>query len=179
MQENKIMNNLILIGMPWAGKTTIWNPLAEKLQYRFRDSDEDILKKTTHDVSHWLEQLGDDSFLEFEAMLVKEYYQYITHTVLSTWWSVVLVPESVTFLKERGKLILLDTPIESILEREASMKTERIVGMNWENPRFKNLRELFEFRRETYRKSADEIISLWNRENDDIIQEIISSQKKD
>jgi hypothetical protein len=36
----------------------------------------------------------------------------------------------VTFLKERGKLILLDTPIESILEREASMKTERIVGMN-------------------------------------------------
>jgi hypothetical protein len=42
-------------------------------------------------------------------------------------------------LKQRGKLILLDTALETIIERESSMKMDRIVGMNGENPRFKTL----------------------------------------
>lgn len=167
------MNNLILIGMPWAGKTTIWEPLAEKVQYRFRDSDEDIFKKTTHDVSHWLEQLGDDSFLGFEAMLVKEYYQYMTHTVLSTGWSVVLVPPTVDFLKQRGKLILLDTPIEEILKRSKDMRIDRIVGMNGKDSKFTTLKELFEYRKGIYHEVADVTISTFWKYTDQIIEEII------
>jgi shikimate kinase len=159
--------------MPWAGKTTIWKPLAEKLQYRFRDSDDDILDDTNYDVSEWLDWLGDERFLAFEAIKIQKYYRDITATVLSTWWSVVLVPETVDFLKQRGKLILLDTPIESILERESNMRTDRIVGMNGQNPRFKNLRELFEFRKTIYSQVQDMTINTFWRETEQIVEEIM------
>lgn len=180
IQENNMLQtyaldkeNPILVGMPGSGKSTIWKPLAARLWYQFHDSDDDIKEKTWKDVSDWLEYFWDDAFLAFEAVRVQQYYVDLVDTVLSTWWSVVLMDSSVRFLKKRGKLILLDTPIEEILKRAEGMRIDRIVGLNGENPRFKTLKELFEYRKKIYLEAQDITIQTFWKETEQVVEEII------
>ena len=60
------MNNIILIGMPGAGKSTIGSMLAEKLKYNFIDTDILIQEKAGKPIPQIIEEKGMDNVLQIE-----------------------------------------------------------------------------------------------------------------
>jgi shikimate kinase len=152
--------NIVLIGMPGCGKTTIGKILSSRLNRKFIDVDEYIEKCSGKTVTQIFTQ-GEEVFrtLEKEAILELSKEKY---SVISTGGGVIKNYLNIEALKENGVIIFIDRPIENIV---ADLDSES-------RPLLKDgverLYTLFEERYELYKKYCDFQIV-----NDDDIEKII------
>ncbi|WP_053956573.1 shikimate kinase [Inediibacterium massiliense] len=106
--------NMVLIGMPGCGKSTIGRILSKKINKEFIDIDEyieKIEKKTIQEI--FLN--GEMFFREIEKKAVKEMSQK-KDMVISTGGGVVKFHENIDHLKENGVVFFIDRPIDHIIE---------------------------------------------------------------
>lgn len=106
-------SNIILIGMPGCGKTTIGEDLAKKLDYDFCDLDQHIVEKEKMTIDEMFEK-GEDYFRDIESSGVKDICKW-ENTVIATGGGVVKRQENIDILKENGFIIFIDRPIENII----------------------------------------------------------------
>ncbi len=102
--------NVYLVGMMGSGKTTVGKLLAEKLNYRFLDTDiliETIAGKTIKQI---FAQEGEAKFRELETQVLGEVSAY-TRSVISTGGGVVLKAKNWSYL-HYGIIIWIDAPVE-------------------------------------------------------------------
>lgn len=158
-------NNLILIGMPGAGKSTVGVVLAKKCGYRFVDSDlviQDQYGKLLHEL---IESEGIDGFLKLEenvnASLVSE------KCVIATGGSVVYEDRAMRHLQELGRVIYLQLSCPAIAARLGDL-TER--GVTFREGQ--TLQDLYEERVPLYEKYADDIIACEDKSIREIVTEI-------
>lgn len=113
---NKVkVDNIILIGMPGAGKSTIGQKLAKDLDWDFVDSDDTIMERTGEPLETTLQRDGLESFLDTERDAVLTLNCH--HTVISTGGSVILRDEAMKHLASLGKLVYLRLPFCAINQR--------------------------------------------------------------
>ena len=84
------MKNIVLIGMPGTGKSTVGKALAERLGYEFVDADDLIVQTTGKTLPEILRQDGLEAFYEIENKVGTDLNR--THTVIATGGSMVLYP---------------------------------------------------------------------------------------
>ena len=106
--------NVVLIGMPGCGKTTIGKILAEMLSKDFVDTDEEIEKKTNKKPGEIIIEHGEEKFREIEAEVIKEVSKR-QNCVVATGGGAVLRKENVEHLKQNGKLFFIDRPLSSLV----------------------------------------------------------------
>lgn len=99
--------NIVLIGMPAAGKTTVGKMVAEKLGRELVDIDVLIEKDRNMTIPQIFEKFGEDYFREVEARIIREAAGK-TGTVIATGGGAVLRKENMEALKLSGKVFLLD-----------------------------------------------------------------------
>lgn len=149
---NKIFKekqNLVLIGMPTSGKTTIGKILSEELGRDFIDSDEEIVEKIEMSISEFFEKNGEAEFRKIEAQVIKE-IALKQGAVIATGGGVILNKRNIELLKMNGKVIFLNRPLDMLLASE-----DRPLSSDREL-----LKKRFEERHEIYKASADvEIIA--------------------
>ena len=107
------MENVILIGMPSSGKSTVGRALAEKLDRPFFDSDTEIEKKTGKTPAVLFAERGEDTFREIESEVVASLAAK-TACVIATGGGAVLREENVRRLKQNGRLVFLDRPLSDL-----------------------------------------------------------------
>lgn len=117
-------DNLILIGMPGAGKSTIGVILAKTLAMDFVDGDLEICKETGTTLQDILDHQGKDAFLEIENRVICGLNPH--HTVVATGGSVPLEPEAMGHMKEIGTVIYLKVGLEELRNRLSNIKTRGI-----------------------------------------------------
>ncbi len=146
------MNNIILIGMPGCGKSTLGVLLAKNLAYHFVDSDLLIQQKAGKKLQDILDQDGTDAFgkLENEVNLNLD----IQNTVLATGGSAVYWDESMQHLKSIGLVVYLQVPYEELKNRITNMDSRGIVI-----PEGKTFRDIYEEREVLYLKYADIVLT--------------------
>ncbi|QWE24774.1 shikimate kinase [Polynucleobacter sp. AP-Elch-400A-B2] len=109
---NSSSNNIFLIGLMGAGKSTVGKLLAKKLGRRFLDADHVIEDRCGVKIPVIFEMEGEDGFRKREAQAIKD----ITaehDVILATGGGAVLLPENRQLLSERGTVIYLHAnPIE-------------------------------------------------------------------
>lgn len=142
------MNNIILIGMPGSGKSTIGVVLAKVLGYDFIDSDLLIQKETKRLLWQIMEEDGIDGFNEIEERVNSSIET--THSVIATGGSAVYGKKAMRHLGEIGTIVYLDVSYETLRNRLGDLKKRGVVLKPGQS-----LRDLYEERMMLYEKYAD------------------------
>ncbi|MBQ8337802.1 MAG: shikimate dehydrogenase [Oscillospiraceae bacterium] len=109
-----LKQNIVLIGMPGSGKSTIGKLLAEALGMQFVDTDEVIVKNEGKAIPDIFAELGEERFRDMESAAVLE-VAGLQHTVIATGGGAVLRKENVKLLRENGRIYFIDRPLSSIV----------------------------------------------------------------
>ena len=111
LERNK--QNIVLVGMPGSGKTTIGKELAKKLGREFIDTD-DVIKERFGDISEIFKVNGEQYFRKLERDVILETAAKCG-AVIATGGGAVLCSENVFRLRQNGKIYFLDRPLEQII----------------------------------------------------------------
>ncbi len=143
------MKNIILIGMPGSGKSTLGVLLAKTLGAEFVDTDLIIQKNTARLLHEIVENEGKEAFLDIERDAILS-LDKPSGTVIATGGSAVLRDEAMKHLRDNGIFIYLYLPYISISKRIKNIKTRGIAfGVG------ETLRDIFNERKPYYEKYAD------------------------
>ncbi|MRX08054.1 3-dehydroquinate synthase [Pseudoduganella sp. FT25W] len=164
------MQNVFLVGLMGAGKTTIGRILARKLGLKFIDSDHEIEARTGASIPWIFEIEGEASFRRREAEVIRELCGQ-EGLVLATGGGAVLNAESRALLKSRGTVVYLRATVHSILQRTAHDKNRPL--LQTADPR-KKLEELMAVRDPLYTEIADLVIDTGRPNVQSMVQTILN-----
>ncbi|MEG0169344.1 shikimate kinase [Anaerorhabdus sp.] len=99
--------NLVFIGMPSSGKTTIAKILSEQLELPFIDLDEEIVKKAGKSIKQIFEESGEEIFRDIESECVEDHCMD-EGTIISCGGGVIKRNKNIEHLKKKGYLIWID-----------------------------------------------------------------------
>lgn len=161
--------NIVLTGFMATGKTILGKSLAEKLKMEFIDTDSLIEKNEGKRISKIFAEEGEKYFRNIEKNIIKKISRN-NNTVISTGGGVVLLPENMENLREKGIIICLKTRPEIILERVKQQKGIRPL-LNKPEP-LKEIKSILRTRAPYY-KQADFTIDTSDFEVEKIINRIL------
>src|SRR5471032_213678 len=164
------MQNVFLVGLMGAGKTTIGRILARKLGLRFIDSDHEIEARTGASIPWIFEIEGEQSFRRREADVIRELTAQ-QGIVLATGGGAILNADSRAFLQSRGTVVYLRASVNSILARTAHDKNRPL--LQTADPR-KKLEELMAQRDPLYLQTADIVIDTGRPNVQSMVQTILT-----
>ncbi len=110
---SKEKENIVLVGMPSSGKTTVGSLLAEQIGREFIDTDDEIVK-THGDISNIFKAEGESGFRDIETRIIKQ-ISAVQGTVIATGGGAVLRQENIDFLKQNSKVYFIDRPLEQLI----------------------------------------------------------------
>lgn len=165
------MENIVLIGMPGVGKSTVGVVLAKVLGYQFIDADLLIQKKMNMVLSEIIKREGTDGFMKIENDVNASIEA--DRTVIATGGSVVYCEEAMEHLKSIGTVIYLKLSLESLSKRLGNL-----VGRGVVLKKGQTLEHLYKERTPLYEKYADLTIDEENQELEDTLQTILNCYKK-
>lgn len=142
------MRNIVLIGMPGAGKSTVGVLLAKTLQRSFLDTDLLIQVRERRSLQAIIDAEGMDGFLDREAAVVASLD--VADHVIATGGSVVYRPAAMAHLRAHGIIVFLSLPLQAISGRLHNIAT-RGVAMH----PGQQLTDLFAERQPLYARYAD------------------------
>lgn len=109
------MKNIILIGMPGAGKSTVGVVLAKKLGYAFVDADLVIQSREGKLLHEIIAERGVEGFWRVEESVGES--MEASRTVIATGGSAVYGPKAMAHYKQIGTVVYLSLPLNEIRER--------------------------------------------------------------
>ncbi len=163
------MQNLYLVGLMGAGKTTIGRILARKLGKRFVDSDHEIEARTGASIPWIFEIEGEPSFRRREAEVIRDLTMQ-QGIVMATGGGAILNADSRAYLKERGTVIYLRANVNSIMTRTSHDKSRPL--LQTADPR-KRIEELALQREPFYMEVADVVIDTGRPNVQSMVQTIL------
>ena len=142
------MDNIILIGMPGAGKSTVGVLLAKTLGYAFLETDLVIQQREGALLQSLVDSLGVEAFLDVEADAICSVE--CRGTVIAPGGSAVCRERAMSHLKALGRIVYLHLPLEELERRLNNISTRGIAMAPGET-----LADLFAYRAPLYRNYAD------------------------
>ena len=166
MKEEK--NNIILIGMPFSGKTTTGRLVAQKLKRKFIDLDVYIEENEKMKISEIFDRKGESYFRNLETVSLEK-LSNVSNIVLSTGGGTVQNSQNLQILKSMGTVFYLEIDPESLYSRIKGDKTRPLLQK--ENPKL-ILQELYNNRRDNFEKADYKINALLetNQLADEVIE---------
>ena len=141
-------DNIILIGMPGCGKSTIGVLLAKNLAYGFLDSDLVIQEQSGRKLQEMIDEMGPEAFSAFEDAVNATLIPH--NTVIATGGSAVYGTRAMEHFKEIGTVVYLKASYETIEKRIRNFATRGIVS-----PEGQTFRDVYNERTALYEKYAD------------------------
>ena len=156
-EVNAKMRNIILIGMPGCGKSTVGNALANALGKPFLDSDYEICRMTGKSIPQIIQEDGEAAFRKKESKVLLDFGKR-SGIILATGGGCVTVPENRSLLRQNSTVIWLQRALEKLptYGRPLSQTT--------------SLQKMYEMRAPLYEQFSDVIVS-----NDGSLDDTINS----
>lgn len=136
------MKNLVLVGMPGVGKTTIADELGRKLGREVIDSDIEIYKKTGRKPSEIINADGEPAFRDVESEVIRELGK-LSGKVIATGGGAILKEENVKALHQNGTIVWLTRDLSCLATEDRPLSQKN------------SLEEMFIIRKPYYEKASD------------------------
>lgn len=162
------MKNIVLIGMPGAGKSTIGVILAKALLYAFTDTDLIIQSKYGMSLSEIINKDGTEAFLKIENDVIAGCT--FSNCVVATGGSAVYGEEAMKKLRETGTVVYLKLPVSELEKRLSNIHTRGVAMKKGET-----IADLYEKRRPLYEKYADITLDCYGLTAEECVEKIISN----
>ena len=146
------MKNIILIGMPAVGKSTVGVVVAKRIGFEFIDTDLLIQKQEKRLLKEIIAEEGNERFLEIENQVNRDLQA--ENAVISPGGSVVYCEEAMQHFKEIGTVIYLHATYEAIYKRITNAKNRGVVLKEGQT-----LKDLYDERVKLFEKYADYTVS--------------------
>lgn len=160
-------NNIVLIGMPGVGKSTVGVILAKVLGYQFVDADLVIQKEEGKLLREIIAEVGTEGFIEVENRVNASLQ--VEQSIIATGGSVVYGKEAMEHLKSIGTVVYLQLPFEELDKRLHDIKGRGVVLKDGQT-----LEELFEERRPLYEKYADVVVNEYGLNVEQTVEKILN-----
>ena len=141
------MQNVVLVGMPGSGKSTLGKLIAQKLGREFIDTDEQIVKKDGRTIPEIFAKDGEQFFRGLEIEVAKE-VGALYGKVIATGGGIVKNAQNKFFLKQNGKIYLIERSLEKLVTEGRPLSKDR-----------QAIEKLYQERKDLYQNFADEIIN--------------------
>ena len=139
----KEKQNIVLVGMPGSGKSTIGKALSEKLGRDFVDTD-DVITQKHGVISEIFAEYGESYFRDRESEAVRDTAK-LSSMVIATGGGAILREQNVDMLRQNGVIFFLNRPLEDIIPTD-----DRPLSSN-----HADLKRRFDERYDKYKASAD------------------------
>lgn len=160
------MKNIIFIGMPASGKSTVGVVVAKRLGYGFVDTDLLIQAQEKKLLKEIIAEVGNEGFLKIENQVNRDLI--VDRSVISPGGSVVYCEEAMNHFKEIGTIVYLKVPFETINARISSAKNRGVVLKEGQT-----LKDLYDERTALFEKYADYTISEEGLELEETIDKVL------
>lgn len=157
--------NIVLIGMPTCGKTTIGKKLAKELNKTFVDIDRLIEEEIQMPISEFLNKDNEKDFRDIEEKVVERIAK-MNNLIISTGGGVIKRQVNIERLKKNGIVVFIDRDVNLLMPA-----SDRPLSNN-----LNDLKKLYNERYEIYRSSADIVVKN-NTKINDVITKIIEEVK--
>ena len=158
-------SNIVLIGMPACGKSTIGVQLAKWMSMGFIDTDLLVQARAGESMQAYQDANGLEAYQSLECETVKSVI--CENCVIATGGSAVYCDEGMMHLKSIASLIFLDAALTDVKSRIGDISERGVVirpGMT--------IDDLYAERRPLYLKYADVVVECADRSQDDILKQI-------
>ena len=159
------MKNIILIGMPGAGKSTVGVVLAKILGKDFEDIDLIIQRKEKRRLQNIIDTDGLQKFLEIEENAILD--ADFNNTVIATGGSAVMSEKGMLNLKKNSIVVYLKLSLEAVTKRIHNLSSRGIAMEKGQT-----LSDIFEIRKNLYEKYADIVIDCENCSIEQVIEKV-------
>ena len=163
--------NLVLIGMPGVGKSTVGVLLAKALSRDFLDTDVYIQAQEGRTLQEIIDRDGLESFRRIEERHVRSLK--CRSSVIATGGSVVYYPAAMAHLRASGRVIHLDLGLPALRKRLINLPTRGVVMVPGQT-----LGQLFAERQPLYRKYAHLTIDCSGCSHEDMVRKIVRRLKR-
>lgn len=163
IKNNK--TNLVLIGMPSCGKTTIGKVLESILHKQFIDTDELIKAKVKMEIKDYFLLYGENQFREIETSVISEIYKQ-NNLIISTGGGIITRDVNLELLKQNGKIYFIDRKLELL-----TPTSDRPLSSDYER-----LKKKYYERYNKYLEGSDVVIEN-NESIEEAIQKIVGDFK--
>lgn len=170
MLQFEIEKNIVLIGMPGVGKSTIGVILAKVMSRNFLDTDIYIQSMEGATLQEIIDTQGVKSFCEIEEKYILSVS--CKNSVIATGGSVVYSKKAIESLKQFGILFYLYLPLSHIKKRLKNISSRGVVMLQSQS-----LEQLFKERLPFYKRYADTIIDCTGKNHEEVINEILLELK--
>lgn len=165
------MKNIILIGMPASGKTTIGTQLSEAIGYGYVDSDSVIVAREGKRLNQIIAEQGREAFLDIEAKVNSELCA--DRCVIATGGSVIYRESAMQKLQAMGTVVYLQLSYKEIEKRLGDLEKRGVAIKEGYT-----LKDLYDERAPLYEKYAHLTVALDGKNIDGSVQMVIDALKK-
>ena len=152
---NDASSNIVLIGMPGAGKSTLGVVLAKILNKRFIDCDLTIQEQCGATLQEIIDEQGPDGFIAVENRILSGIEA--ENSVVSTGGSAIYSDEAMAHLATLGPVVYLEISYNSLISRLSDLDERGVVMKGGVSM---SLRDLYEERRPLYERYADITVNV-------------------
>ncbi|MBE5888711.1 MAG: shikimate kinase [Lachnospiraceae bacterium] len=160
-------DNIVLIGMPGVGKSTVGVILAKVLGYQFVDADLVIQRQEGKLLREIIEEVGTDGFIQVENRVNAGLK--CSKTIIATGGSVIYGQEAMEHLKEIGTVVYLEVSFPTLEKRLSDIKGRGVVLKEGQT-----LYGLYEERTPLYEKYADVRVSEEGLSVEETVEQLVN-----
>lgn len=163
------MRNIVLIGMPGSGKSTIGLMLSRKLEMKFIDMDEHIEKREQKSITE-LFAVSEECFREAETRCAKDLSK-MDNSIISAGGGIIKRKENIDFLKKSSTIVFINRSVEDIVS-DIDMSTRPLLKDG-----IKKVNDLYDERIDLYKLYCDiEVVN--SGDISEVVKEIIEKAVK-
>lgn len=161
--------NIVLIGMPGCGKSTLGVVLAKTLGYDFLDTDLVISSLQRNTLQKILDEQGLERFLQYEEQAGLSVN--CERTVIATGGSMVFSEAAMEHLRANGRVVYLNVPPEELAIRLTNIRTRGIAASPG-----KSIADIYRERVPLYERYADLIVEVRNQQSfEDVVEALAAA----